>query len=118
MTVELVKVGLARVVDWSVAYCDFAPQLRTTEREAKAKRLRIWRDYVAPNAGNDMATFTARVVEIVSGDTVVRARAARPAARPTARPPPRPLRPLLRLLPPRARRRVHSVTTRYCRRAA
>jgi staphylococcal nuclease domain-containing protein 1 len=72
MSIELVKVGLARVVDWSVGYCDFAKELRTAEREAKEKRLRIWRDYVPPNHGNDMTTFTARVAEIVSGDTVVR----------------------------------------------
>lgn len=71
MSVELVKVGLARVVDWSLGYCDFAPLLRTTERDAKSRRLRLWRDYVPPNSGNDMSTFTARVAEIVSGDTLV-----------------------------------------------
>jgi len=71
MSIELVRVGLARVVDWSVGYCGFAKELRTAEREAKEKRLRIWRDYVPPNHGNDMTTFTARVAEIVSGDTVV-----------------------------------------------
>ena len=74
MAVELVKVGLARVVDWSLPYCDFAPQLRATERDAKSKRARIWANYVPPNAGNDMGAITARVAEIVSGDTVVRRR--------------------------------------------
>ena len=79
MSIELVKVGLARVVDWSVGYCDFAKELRTAEREAKEKRLRIWRDYVPPNHGNDMTAFTARVAEIVSGDTVVRKPISSPA---------------------------------------
>ena len=82
MSIELVRVGLARVVDWSVGYCGFAKELRTAEREAKEKRLRIWRDYVPPNHGNDMTTFTARVAEIVSGDTVVRKRVGPPLRAP------------------------------------
>ena len=86
MSIELVKVGLARVVDWSVGYCDFAKELRTAEREAKEKRLRIWRDYVPPNHGNDMTTFTARVAEIVSGDTVVRKPISPPSRAPLVHP--------------------------------
>ena len=86
MSIELVRVGLARVVDWSVGYCGFAKELRTAEREAKEKRLRIWRDYVPPNHGNDMTTFTARVAEIVSGDTVVRKRVGLPLRAPARGP--------------------------------
>jgi len=68
---ELVKVGLAKVVEWSSSLCDNAPALRAAERAAKEKRLRIWRDYVPPNHGNDMGEFAAKVVEIVSGDTLI-----------------------------------------------
>lgn len=71
MSLELVKVGLARVVDWSSQMCDNAPALRAAERAAKEKRLRFWRDYVPPNHGNDMTEFQGRVVEVMSGDTLI-----------------------------------------------
>ena len=73
MSVELVRVGLARVVDFSLGFCakEVAPLLRTTEREAKGKRLRLWKDYVPPNHGNDMAAINARVVEVFSADTLI-----------------------------------------------
>ncbi|KAL1500074.1 hypothetical protein AB1Y20_012749 [Prymnesium parvum] len=71
MSVELVKVGLARVVEWSSQVTEHAPALRAAERAAKEKRLRLWRDYTPPNFGGDMAEFAGRVVEIVSGDTLV-----------------------------------------------
>ena len=97
---ELVKLGLARVVDWSAQLADNASELRAAERGAKEKRLRMcapsplaspaslrlrapfspfplppharsWKDYVPPNHGSDMGEFQARVVEVVSGDTIV-----------------------------------------------
>lgn len=71
VSVELVKVGLARVVDWSAQVCPHAPTLRQAERTAKEKRLRMWKDYVPPNHGGDMAEYVGRVVEIVSGDTLI-----------------------------------------------
>uniref|UniRef100_A0A7S2GFY6 Uncharacterized protein n=1 Tax=Haptolina brevifila TaxID=156173 RepID=A0A7S2GFY6_9EUKA len=71
MSIELVKVGLARVVDWSTQVCPHAPALRAAERSAKEKRLRIWKDYVPPNAGSDMAEYAARVIEVFSGDTLI-----------------------------------------------
>ena len=71
VSVELVKVGLARVVDWSSHGCPHAPALRAAERVAKEKRLRLWKDYVPPNAGGDMGEYAARVSEVISGDTVL-----------------------------------------------
>lgn len=71
MSIELVKVGLARVVDWSSQVCDHAPALRAAERAAKEKRLRLWKDYVPPLLGSDSSEFVGRVVEVVSGDTLV-----------------------------------------------
>lgn len=72
VSVELVKVGLAKVVDWSSHSCPHAPALRAAEKTAKEKRLRMWRDYVPPNHGGDMGEYAGRVAEIVSGDTLVR----------------------------------------------
>jgi len=71
VSVELVKVGLARVVDWSSQVCPHAPALRQAERAAKEKRLRMWKDYVPPNHGGDMGEYVGRVTEIVSGDTLI-----------------------------------------------
>ena len=71
ISVELVKLGFARVVDWSSQVCPHAPALRAAERAAKEKRLRIWKDYVPPNHGGDMGEFSGKVCEIVSGDTIV-----------------------------------------------
>ena len=69
----LARAGLARVVDWSAALMTSGAQcLRAAEKAAKAQRLRLWRDYVAPTPSIDAAagakTFDAVVVEAVSGD--------------------------------------------------
>nr|XP_021555114.1 staphylococcal nuclease domain-containing protein 1 isoform X3 [Neomonachus schauinslandi] len=51
ITELLLKEGFARCVDWSIAvYTRGAEKLRAAERFAKERRLRIWRDYVAPTA--------------------------------------------------------------------
>ena len=71
VSVELVKVGLARVVDWSSHGCPHAPQLRAAERAAKEKRLRLWKDYTPPHMGGDMGEYAGKVSEIVSGDTLL-----------------------------------------------
>lgn len=42
----LLKEGFARCVDWSMAFMKSgADKLRSAEREAKEKRLRLWKDY-------------------------------------------------------------------------
>ncbi|EOD09062.1 hypothetical protein EMIHUDRAFT_452958 [Emiliania huxleyi CCMP1516] len=48
-------------------------ELREAERQAKAGRLRLWREYVPPQAASELL---GRVVEVVSGDTLVVADAA------------------------------------------
>uniref|UniRef100_A0AC11CUV5 Staphylococcal nuclease and tudor domain containing 1 n=1 Tax=Ovis aries TaxID=9940 RepID=A0AC11CUV5_SHEEP len=54
ITELLLKEGFARCVDWSIAvYTRGAEKLRAAERFAKERRLRIWRDYVAPTANLD-----------------------------------------------------------------
>jgi len=71
ISLELVKVGLARVADWSAQMCENGPALRQAEKAAKEKRVRIWREYVPPNHGDDMTEFQGRVSEVVSGDTLM-----------------------------------------------
>ncbi|XP_027695975.1 staphylococcal nuclease domain-containing protein 1 [Vombatus ursinus] len=54
ITELLLKEGFARCVDWSIAvYTRGAEKLRAAERFAKERKLRIWRDYVAPTANLD-----------------------------------------------------------------
>lgn len=72
---ELLKVGLGKVIDWSAKFAKDAEQLYKAERIAKEKRLRIWKDYTAPqrsaaSTGNS-AEFVGKVVEIISGDFLV-----------------------------------------------
>ena len=87
--VALVRAGLARVADWSVALVPSAARaLRAAEREAKQQRLRLWRAYVPPppslgadpsgaaaaasgGGGASSRAFIARCVEAASGDAIV-----------------------------------------------
>ncbi|XP_016096139.1 staphylococcal nuclease domain-containing protein 1, partial [Sinocyclocheilus grahami] len=54
ITELLLKEGFARCVDWSMAvYTQGAEKLRAAERSAKERKVRIWKDYVAPTANMD-----------------------------------------------------------------
>ncbi|MGH0151191.1 UNVERIFIED_CONTAM: hypothetical protein FKN15_031117 [Acipenser sinensis] len=54
ITELLLKDGFARCVDWSIAvYTQGADKLRAAERYAKERKVRIWKDYVAPTANLD-----------------------------------------------------------------
>ncbi|KAJ2575020.1 hypothetical protein GGH95_003819, partial [Coemansia sp. RSA 1836] len=71
----LVAAGFARVQDWSAAHAADAPRLRAAERDARAKRLRLWQtdagaaaEQAAPPSSD---AFEATVVRIVSADTLV-----------------------------------------------
>jgi len=69
--VELVKNGLAKTADWSMAYLEMqkASSLRAAARDAKSQRLRIWKDYVAPKISGDKM-FEGVISEVISGDTI------------------------------------------------
>uniref|UniRef100_A0AAQ4R649 Staphylococcal nuclease domain-containing protein n=1 Tax=Gasterosteus aculeatus aculeatus TaxID=481459 RepID=A0AAQ4R649_GASAC len=55
ITELLLKEGFARCVDWSMAvYTQGAEKLRAAERSAKERKIRIWKDYVAPTANLDL----------------------------------------------------------------
>ena len=68
----LVKEGYAKCLDWTIGLTKDPKNLRALEREAKTKKLRIWKDFtekVRANGSND--SFEAKVLEIVNGDALV-----------------------------------------------
>ncbi|MFT7799310.1 staphylococcal nuclease domain-containing protein 1 [Arapaima gigas] len=74
ITELLLKEGFARCVDWSMAvYTQGADKLRAAERSAKERKVRIWKDYVAPTANLDQKDkqFVAKVMQVLNADAVV-----------------------------------------------
>uniref|UniRef100_W5NER7 Staphylococcal nuclease domain-containing protein n=1 Tax=Lepisosteus oculatus TaxID=7918 RepID=W5NER7_LEPOC len=74
ITELLLKEGFARCVDWSMAvYTQGGEKLRAAERSAKERKVRIWKDYVAPTANLDQKDkqFVAKVMQIVNADAIV-----------------------------------------------
>lgn len=72
---ELVKVGLGKVVDWSLVHLsdkDEAPKLRAMQRDAQAKKLGAWKEFVSKSASLPTSSkeFEGVISEISSGDTV------------------------------------------------
>lgn len=69
---ELLKQGLARMVDWSLLYASRADALamRQAENEGKRSKLRLWRDWAPPQIDGD-ARYSGIVVEVHSGDQVI-----------------------------------------------
>ncbi|XP_063304417.1 staphylococcal nuclease domain-containing protein 1 [Pelobates fuscus] len=74
ITELLLREGFARCVDWSIAiYTQGSEKLRAAERFAKERKIRIWRDYVAPTANLDQKDkqFVAKVVQVLNADAMV-----------------------------------------------
>ncbi|KAJ2693261.1 hypothetical protein H4R19_006034, partial [Coemansia spiralis] len=69
----LVASSFAKVVDWSAVFLggSGAAQLRQLERQAKAKRTRVWQGFAGATDTAPTASFEATVVRVVSGDTVI-----------------------------------------------
>lgn len=72
ISVELLRNGYARMVDWSSQYTSPAVRatMRSAEKEAKSAKLRVWRDYQPPALQCDQ-NFNGTVIEVVSGDCIV-----------------------------------------------
>lgn len=68
----LIKEGFAKCLDWTIGLTQDPKKLRELEKEAKGKKLRIWKDYkdVVRNIGSN-DNFDAKVIEIVNGDALV-----------------------------------------------
>jgi len=71
---ELCRNGLAQVHETSAAtLIGGAAKLRAAEKIAKDQRIRLWHNYVPPVStlnAVDLKTFTAKVIEIISGDCI------------------------------------------------
>jgi len=66
------------VVDWTLGLTADPKKLRALEREAKSKRVRLWRDLkdpppatAAPVTRPTVANFDAKVLEIANADAIV-----------------------------------------------
>ncbi|CAH0474879.1 unnamed protein product [Peronospora belbahrii] len=72
ISVELLKNGLGRMVDWSSSFTSAAARaaMRTAEKEAKQQRLRVWQEFEPPVL-HSPKHLTGTVVEIISGDCLV-----------------------------------------------
>ena len=75
----LLKEGYAKVVDWTLALTAEPKKLRSLEREAKEKRLRLWREYKdtgrssnsIPVPKGTASKFDAKVLEIANADALI-----------------------------------------------
>lgn len=72
IAIELLKVGLARMTDWSVRLMEPAavPALRVAENNAKRSCLGVWVSY-APPVLSSASEIQGVVVEVQSGDTLL-----------------------------------------------
>merc|ERR1740128_343710 len=64
----LLKEGMAKCVDWSIAKVTAGPEkYRAAEKAAKDRRARLWKNYKAPvsTVADKDREFTGKVVEIV-----------------------------------------------------
>ncbi|KAH7939386.1 hypothetical protein HPB52_011695 [Rhipicephalus sanguineus] len=71
---HLLRAGFARCVDWSLAsVTGGADRLRAAEKEAKEKRLRLWKDYTPTGIPIDAKEqrFEGKVVEVINADALV-----------------------------------------------
>lgn len=72
ISLELVKAGLARIVDWSSGFTKKTKvaNLRAAELAAKRARTRIWKSWTPPVI-EGRRNYNGTVVEVVSGDTIM-----------------------------------------------
>ena len=66
---ELLRLGYAKTVSWSIDLSDRAPALRAAERHARDNRLGVWQGFKPANVNSEL--FTGKCVEVVSGDMIV-----------------------------------------------
>ncbi|XP_070535997.1 staphylococcal nuclease domain-containing protein 1-like [Ptychodera flava] len=70
----LVREGFARCVDWSMPLVSQGPEkLRSAEKFAKEKKLRMWKNYTPSGQAIEIQdkNFTGKVMEIVNADAMV-----------------------------------------------
>lgn len=67
----LVRNGFAKVHDRTVNFTLKPMELREAQREAQRNRVRKWCDYEPQTLDTDRTEYFARVVEVVSGDSLI-----------------------------------------------
>eukprot|EP00922_Rhytidocystis_sp_ex-Travisia-forbesii_P010570 GHVS01015479.1.p1 GENE.GHVS01015479.1~~GHVS01015479.1.p1 ORF type:complete len:881 (+),score=163.91 GHVS01015479.1:174-2816(+) len=70
VAILLLNNGLAKIQEWSARLTESAAQLREAMKEAQAKQLRKWKGW-EPTVLEGEKTYSARVVEVMSGDCIV-----------------------------------------------
>jgi staphylococcal nuclease domain-containing protein 1 len=72
---DLLRAGLGKLADWSTSFTTptHVGTLRAAERAAMAAKAKIWSGYEAPvrAVAAGARTFSGRLLEVVSGDTLV-----------------------------------------------
>lgn len=68
----IIRAGLGKVTERTIATAAGGGlRIRLAERAAKEERLGVWRDWTPPVPAGGHAKIPCRVVEVVSGDTIV-----------------------------------------------
>jgi len=70
---ELLLTGYASVAEWSAAKSKYAPRFRQAEQRAKNEKKALWTNYQPPKVSlhtDDATAFKARVLEVISGDSL------------------------------------------------
>lgn len=73
ITLELVKAGLGKIADWTLALLpkETVVALRAAENEAKSQRRGVWYSFTPPPPLSECRVFEGRVIEVISGDTII-----------------------------------------------
>lgn len=73
ITLRLLETGLGKKVQWTAALTPDEAKFTEAENKAKAQRLRLWQDGAADSVERAPIDrdFQAKVVQIVSGDTLI-----------------------------------------------
>lgn len=70
IALELLRNGLAKLVEWTLSKGAYPDDFKNAEKEAQAKRLKLWRNYKGKNAQKQRPLgendFTGTVAEIVN----------------------------------------------------
>lgn len=67
----LIRNGFAKIHDRTVNFTAKPSELREAQREAQRDRIRKWRNYEPQTPDTERTEYFARVVEVVSGDSLV-----------------------------------------------
>jgi len=67
---RLLEEGYAKVMKWSANLTPEGPKFQKLEEEAKARKLRIWANYIEKKQQNEPREYTGMVTQVLSGDRI------------------------------------------------